>query len=483
MGIPRIIYLINGMLKAQKSSPEYVQQLQEKRFRKLLHHAYNNSAFYRKLYQGVDLDRCKITDLPVVTKPDMMNNYDDFVTRSDLKRADLRKWVSDKNNLGKMYLNKYIVFQTSGTTGENALIVYDRRAMDFVHACVMARQPKNETPTILTQIREFFSLLFNTHRYAAVLMDGGPYPAFTVALFSPDRHGIFVKEKIFSLMDPTADLVRKLNDFQPDSMFSYPSLLNILAREQMQGRLSIRMDSSMSVLSSGSEPLNTTTRKAAMKAWDINIQDTYGSSECFVMARSCHKFDRMHVMNDICILEIVDRHNNPVPDGQPGNKVLLTNLFNHVQPFIRYEISDVTGISTNPCDCEWPFPCLLPVEGRTDDIFYIDRPTGGYEAVHPYLFLGPIVELDEVREYQLVQTGRNEVTFNYVPSIGVGDIENRVREVLMAGLQNAKLVDRINLVTCCVKEIPRDKKSGKFRQIVSKVGTPENLDESERIEH
>jgi phenylacetate-coenzyme A ligase PaaK-like adenylate-forming protein len=193
------------------------------------------------------------------------------------------------------------------------------------------------------------------------------------------------------------------------------------------------------------------------------------------MARSCGNFERMHVMSDVCCLEIVDHQGKPVPDGQTGNKVLITNLFNLTQPFIRYEITDVTGYSTQPCSCGQPFPTLLPVGGRTDDIFYIDRPSGGYEQVPPYLFSAAILDLMEVREYQLVQTQRNEFTFSYVPVDTGADIENKVRKKLEECMRQAGFLDRVTLKTSCVENIQRDQRSGKMRRLISRVGAPEDL--------
>ena len=172
-------------------------------------------------------------------------------------------------------------------------------------------------------------------------------------------------------------------------------------------------------------------------------------------------------MSDLCILEVVDRDNNPVPDGQVGEKVLVTNLFNKVQPFIRYEMSDVTGYAASSCDCDLPFPTILPVEGRTDDVFYINGLDGDYEAIHPMLFLGPIVELDEVRIYQLVQTGRNEITFRYVPTDATQNSESHIRDVLEDGLKSASLLGRISLKLERRDDIVRNGRSGKFKQIIS----------------
>lgn len=484
MGVGRIISLIREMLKVSKTDPAFVKNLQMQRFRTMIKHAATHSPFYKKLYEGIDLDICEVTDLPIVTKQMMMDNFDEFVTDPVLKRSELRTWLKEKNNLGVLYKGKYIPFQTSGTTGENALIVYDQKAMDTVHATVIARHAHDWEPTPWIQLKLFLgNLMIRKGRIASVLMTGGPYPAYAVALFTPKFHHLFVKTQVFSLLDPIDELVKKLNEFQPDNMFSYPSLLEILAREQIAGRLNISFGLPTSMIATGSEPLAETTKALAKKAWGMGIQDTYGTSECFIMARSCYKHDRMHVMSDLCLLEVVDRFNNPVPDGQVGNKILITNLFNELQPFIRYEVSDVAGYSTEPCGCSSPFPTLMRVEGRTEDIFYIDRDDGGYEPVHPYLFLGPIVELDEVREYQLVQNGRNEVTFNFVPISDDPKIVENIQRVLEIGIENARLTGRVKLRLERMEAIPRDERSGKFRQIRSLVGIPNDLEESDRMNH
>lgn len=82
----------------------------------------------------------------------------------------------------------------------------------------------------------------------------------------------------------------------------------------------------------------------------------------------------------------------------------------------------------------------------------------------------------QVREYHLVKTGRNEVTFYYVP-VNPGDhVENEVRKVLVTDISNAGLSDRVTVETVGVKAIPRDDRSGKMRQIISQVGVPGDLD-------
>lgn len=483
MGLPRVIGLIFSMHRASQATPEQISRIREKRLRRLLRIAVAKSPFYRDLYRGIDIESCKLSDLPIVDKSMMMANFDDFVTDRRLKKDQVTRWLENNGNSGKMYMGNLIPFQTSGTTGENALVVYDRNALDFVHAALIARHAKPKQLTTMENLKAIFKALFIKRLcIKAVLMTGGPYPAYTVAAYPPPLYQMLVKADIYSLLDPVEEIVAKLNESSCNQLYSYPTMLEILAREQLSGRLNLKFNQPRATIVSAGEPLTESTKRLVQQAWGMKIQDTYGSSECFLMARSCGQYERMHVMSDLCYLEIVDDQGKPVPDGQIGNKVLLTNLFNLTQPFIRYKIEDVTGYSTEQCRCGQPFPTLLSVEGRTDDIFYIDRPGGGYDTVHPYLFIGPLVELSEVREYQLVQTHRNEVTLFYVPVNPAKNIENRVREVLANGMRKAGLSERVRIELSCVESIPRDQRSGKLRQIVSLVGPPDSVNDLMRTE-
>ena len=186
MGLPRVISLIFSMLHSNQSTPEKIALIQEMRFRRLLRTAVAKSPFYRDLYRNIDIETCRLADLPVVDKPTMMAHFDDFVTDRCLKKAQISRWLEDKNNLGKMYLGKFVAFHTSGTTGENALVVYDRRALDFVHAAMISRHAQPEQMTVLEILGILLKALFIKRLgLTAVLMTGGPYPGYTIAAYLP----------------------------------------------------------------------------------------------------------------------------------------------------------------------------------------------------------------------------------------------------------------------------------------------------------
>jgi phenylacetate-CoA ligase len=83
-------------------------------------------------------------------------------------------------------------------------------------------------------------------------------------------------------------------------------------------------------------------------------------------------------------------------------KVLITNLFNYTQPLIRYEMSDMVTIAKEPCPCGLPFRLIAKVEGRSDDIIYLQGHQGQDIPVHPLHFWSAMGVIKEIKEYRVV---------------------------------------------------------------------------------
>ena len=86
------------------------------------------------------------------------------------------------------------------------------------------------------------------------------------------------------------------------------------------------------------------------------------------------------------IPEIVDNDYAPVPQGEPGDRLLVTVLSSRTLPLIRYELTDRLRLSTRPCPCGLPFRLVEAVEGRTDDLLTLHAQAGGLVHVHPVVF-------------------------------------------------------------------------------------------------
>ena len=62
--------------------------------------------------------------------------------------------------------------------------------------------------------------------------------------------------------------------------------------------------------------------------------NTFATSEGLVGA-SWPGEEIITLATDGCIVELVDACNRPIPAGRPSAKVLVTNLYNFLQPLIR----------------------------------------------------------------------------------------------------------------------------------------------------
>jgi phenylacetate-CoA ligase len=104
----------------------------------------------------------------------------------------------------------------------------------------------------------------------------------------------------------------------------------------------------------------------------------------------------------VTLVENVDAEGRPVPDGEPGAKLLVTNLENRVQPIIRLAVADAAVIDPEPCACVRTLIRMRSVEGRSDDV--LELPAGGDRTVAVYpLEFARITRDREVREFQVVR--------------------------------------------------------------------------------
>jgi phenylacetate-coenzyme A ligase PaaK-like adenylate-forming protein len=156
----------------------------------------------------------------------------------------------------------------------------------------------------------------------------------------------------------------------------------------------------------------------------------------------------------MCLAEMADEDNNPVPAGMPSAKVLVTNLHNLTQPLIRYELTDrFTRLEGTPAT-GW---LRASVDGRGDEVFRY-----GSVAVHPHVIRSILASRSAVREYQVRQTeGGIDVTCVTDDGARQAALAGRLRHALrQAGLTRPHV--GIELAAA----IPRDPHTGKVRRFV-----------------
>lgn len=395
-----------GMLRAMalvsryRKMPEEARQiLQNKRLKELISYAREHSPFYHEMYQALPPNTA-LADLPSVDKKELMQNFDQWITDPDVHIKDIHTFMENPDNIGRKFLQKYYVFTTSGSTGNPSLVLCDKTA-NSVMAAVNGLRSIARKDVMQQMIRRGF-------KTAGVFATGGFYLGNS-SVRSRLLQMPWKKRQMMvtSILNPISQTVKELNDFQPAMLGGYPTALELLMDEQKEGRLHI----APALIMAGGEYLSDALRKALYQTFACAVQASYACTEGGTVACECRE-GHFHVNDDWIILEPVDANNQPVHDGTLSDKILLTNLSNFTQPFIRYEVTDRIRLFHTPCPCGNPSP-WLQIEGRTDEILTFQGEKGPVR-IAPLALYALLKEVHEIRRFQLVGHEENHLELRLI---------------------------------------------------------------------
>jgi phenylacetate-CoA ligase len=434
-------------------------------FRKIVRHAWRHSPYYRRKFKGIDLNNCQPNDLPTLTKPEMMAHFDELVTDRRLTRAKVEQFVAEPTNVGKYLLDKYVVCHTSGSQGQPALIVQDRHAFLLLFAMQAARGH-----AMSKSFHTMFERMRNRTRWAVFLLRPGFFPSSVAFNYMPAPIRKLASIRFLRVTDPLEENIRQLNEFQPSIITAYAHVLEKLALAEKDGRLRLREKNCLQLLVSMSEPLYPDKRILIEEAFGVHVGNHYAMGECMGLSLGDPYSDGARLNPDLGFLEVVDRHNRPVPYGQPGSKVLVTNLYNRVQPIIRYEVDDVVSLRMGKGP-EGSWPVVETIAGRNNDRFWVKNGHGFRELAY-FVFSAVFCKTYDVAEYQVEQTGYNDFTCRLKPVPGSTVDPDGISRTIRATMAEEDYHEPVGLRIEMVDRIPPDPRSGKVRRFVNRLGTP-----------
>ena len=448
-----------GLFRAMKLCRDYTKmntvqrtQLQAERLRDLVAYAREHSPYYKKLYAEVPVD-FKPADLPPVNKSTLMEHWDDWVCDWDLTLAEVRTFMEDKDNIGRRLKNEYLVFTTSGSTGNPLVTVVDRSANNIMGAISAVRA--------FARREDLIRFMKRGGKSIGVFADEGFYLGNSSIrsrlLAMPWKKR---QMAVSSALYPIERIVEQLNAFQPAMLGGYPSNLELLIEEAEAGRLHI----SPVIIMTGGEYLSEQLRNRLSETFHCYVQTSYSCTEGGTVACECpeHHF---HINDDWLIVEPVDADGNPVPDGVQSEKILLTNLYNYTQPYIRYEVTDRVIMHHEPCACGNLSP-WLELEGRTDDVttFMED---GKEIRIAPLSLYAVLKEVHGIRRFQLLAYPGNKLELRMEEKNG--EDRTKVFETAKMRLEEYLASQGIRHVAISMSEdLPQqDPNSGKFKHVVN----------------
>lgn len=422
---------------------------QRRRLAEQVAYARAHSRYYSELYRKLP-DRIETPEiLPVSTKFQLMQHFDDWVTDPDVTLEELRAFVDDQATIHQRFHGRYVVFQSSGSTGERGIYLVDRRDR-AVHAALVLR-------SFLLSLsgREYLRLLAAGVRAAGIGAGAAHHASSAVA--PPARlNGVL---QMFSAETPLPDLVKQLNRFRPTILFGYASTIALLAGEQQAGRLRINPV----LVSPGSEGLPPAVYDTISAVFGASVRSVYSAGELPRAAGGC-RYQWLHVNCDWAVIEPVDADYRPTPAGQPSHTVLISNLVNRVQPFLRYDLGDSVLMRPDPCPCGSPLPAIR-VQGRAAETLNLCNARGELVRLSSMAIGIAAGRAAQVQLYQIEQTAPTglRVRFKPIPGAPDDDVWTNLRTSI-AGLLSEHHLDNVDIQRA--SEPPQQSVSGKYSRII-----------------
>lgn len=444
----RSLEVTRDVITAARCTELALHERVDRRLGALLASAAASSPVYRDRLRGRNV--ASFQDIEPVTKQELMRGFEQWVADPRLQWPAVSAFLADAANLGRAFAGEFVLWESSGSSGAPAVFVQDAAAMAVYDALEAWRR-----------LQRAFDPWYFGERIVFIGATGGPFAStVTVERLRQVNPVMAHNLRSISLLQPTADVVAQLHRARPTVLSTYPTVAVLLAREAAAGRLRL----SVREVWTGGETLTASMRVLIEQQFGCRVINSYGASEFLALASPC-RCGSLHVNSDWALLEAVDERHQPVPPGTTSHTCLLTNLANHVQPIIRYDLGDRIRIVPQACPCGSRFP-VIEVEGRCDDMLELRGEAGRPVMLLPLAMTTVMEEQGGLYDFQIVQVAPDRLELwseAQAPSMA------RARAALSAYLerQGAGQV----AVTAVHRAPGRRGASGKFQRVV-RIGSP-----------
>ena len=386
MNYVKILINLWKLKRNEKMTKEQMQRLQKEKLQKLLTHAWQHSAYYRRTFEEHGITEEQLTKLPISAFPSidkgiLLEHFDELVTDSGLKQEELRAF-DEKTSVNRTpYLGKYHVVHSSGSTGKPGYFVYDEDAWSsMLLGIIRGALWDMSMPQII-------SLLVKRPRIVYIAATDGRYGGAMAVGDGID--GVGASQLYLDIKTPIAEWISRLREFKPNIVIGYPSAIKILAELEEKGEADLNL---CRVISCG-EPLGASQRHYLEKVFGTRITNIYGSSESLAMGVETDAKEGMLLFDDMNLIEI------------ENGVMYLTSLYNLAQPLIRYRLSDSITLQAADERSRYPFTKAVGLLGRNEDILWFEDGNGHREFLHPLAVEGFCIE--GLKDYQFRQTAKD----------------------------------------------------------------------------
>lgn len=365
----------------EKKTQSEIKAIRERKLRKLLLYAYDNSEYYRNSFEKAGIDKNLVKTLPLnkfpaTDKNILIENFDMLVTANDLTQEELRNFDLDSTS-DELFKGKYHIVHSSGSSEKPGYFVYDKQAwrsmlIGMVRGALWEKSIFGIIKYMLKKPKIVY-IAATDGRYGGAMAVGAGI------------NGIGAKQLFLDIKTPLDEWIKQLNEFKPNTVIGYPSAIKILTELAKNKELSLNLNR---IVSCG-EPLNGTLRKTLEDLFHTDVINFYGASESIALGVEGMTENGMYLFDDVNYIEFID------------GEMYLTCLYNYVQPIIRYKLSDKLTVLPYDKNNRYPFTKVKSIVGRNEDLMWFENVKGNREFIHPLAIEGFCI--DGMRDYQFRQ--------------------------------------------------------------------------------
>jgi putative adenylate-forming enzyme len=349
------------------------RRLLEHQFRQFEHlrEALRRSPFYR------DYACRPLSEWPLVDKAAWMANFDSINTAGiRLRDAEQVALSAERNRSFNVDLRGVTVGLSTGTSGARGVFLASNAERRRWAGAILAKLlPKG---------------LLQRERIALVLRADS-------RLYGTVASGRWMQFGYFDSTQPIDEVATALVRFSPTVLVGPPSVLRALVTStDIASRLRVRR------LVCGAEVLDDTDRALLHRTFDAPVAQVYQATEGFLGASCSH--GTLHLNEEYVHVEpqwLDAARTRFVP--------VITDLYRHTQPVVRYRLNDVLTIASAPCPCGKASLAIDRIEGREDDVFWLpalDPDRGAVPIFADALSRAIVTSGASIEDYEIVQTER-----------------------------------------------------------------------------
>ncbi len=442
MNYARLLWQLYRKKQLMEKPQEQVQALQEKKLRKMLLYAYDHSAYYREAFEtaGITADRIGTTPLdhfPTLNKELLMEHYDEIVTDPNIRQSELRSFGERSSDSAELYLGKYHVVHSSGSTGVPRYFLYDERAWEDVILSVI------HGALCDLSFRDILKLLAGKPRILYIAATDGRYGG---AMAVHDGiQGVRAEQRFLDIDTPLSKWLETVREFKPNIIIGYPSAIKIFAELMEAEKAANQIER---VVTCG-EPLTPGMRSYFESVFHAPVINYYGASESLALGAQHNAADGMVLFDDMNRIELID------------GEMYITCLYNFAQPLIRYHISDklIPRASNNGSHSVDVVLC------REEDVLWFET-KNGREYLHPLSVEGLCV--DGLLDYQFRKD--SDSSFEMIAQLSDITLSDQVRQTVTRQMRSVLEKNGLRDIAFTVRfvnQILPDPRTGKKSLIIN----------------